>query len=56
MKLDINFNLFLFLVGSPLINYGSSQSTNYGETTRFKPYVDPAAYEDPNQVDYLYYG
>uniref|UniRef100_A0A1I8EVW7 receptor protein-tyrosine kinase n=1 Tax=Wuchereria bancrofti TaxID=6293 RepID=A0A1I8EVW7_WUCBA len=38
-------------VGSPLINYGSSQSTNYGETiTRFKPYVDPAAYEDPNQA------
>lgn len=39
-----------FSVGAPLINYGSSQSTSYGETSRFKPYVDPAAYEDPNQV------
>uniref|UniRef100_A0A8R1TL09 receptor protein-tyrosine kinase n=1 Tax=Onchocerca volvulus TaxID=6282 RepID=A0A8R1TL09_ONCVO len=35
---------------APLINYGSSQSINYGETTRFKPYVDPTAYEDPNQA------
>lgn len=36
-----------------LINYGSSHSTNYGETNCFKPYVDPAAYEDPNQVVYF---
>ncbi|EJD75052.1 CBR-VAB-1 protein, partial [Loa loa] len=43
-------NFFRGKLGSPLINYGSSQSTNYGETTRFKPYVDPAAYEDPNQA------
>ncbi|VDO74307.1 unnamed protein product [Onchocerca flexuosa] len=39
-----------FQIGAPLINYGSSQSINYGETTRFKPYVDPTAYEDPNQA------
>ncbi|MCP9257675.1 Receptor protein-tyrosine kinase [Dirofilaria immitis] len=38
------------VIGAPLINYGSSQSTNYGETIRFKSYVDPAAYEDPNQA------
>ncbi|KAK6103620.1 Protein tyrosine kinase family protein [Brugia pahangi] len=44
-------NFFRGKLSSPLINYGSSQSTNYGETiTRFKPYVDPAAYEDPNQA------
>ncbi|CAG9532412.1 unnamed protein product [Cercopithifilaria johnstoni] len=43
-------NFFRVKLGSPLINYGSSQSTSYGETARFKPYVDPAAYEDPNQA------
>ncbi|VDK83244.1 unnamed protein product [Litomosoides sigmodontis] len=44
-------NFFRGKLGSPLINYGSSQSTNYGEATaRFKPYVDPAAYEDPSQA------
>uniref|UniRef100_A0A915PFL3 receptor protein-tyrosine kinase n=1 Tax=Setaria digitata TaxID=48799 RepID=A0A915PFL3_9BILA len=45
-------NLFRGKLSAPLINYGSSQSTNYGEASRFKPYVDPAAYEDPNQAKF----
>lgn len=41
-----------FLVGVPLISsYGSPQLACHGNS-RFKPYVDPTAYEDPNQVFY----
>uniref|UniRef100_A0A9J2PLY1 receptor protein-tyrosine kinase n=1 Tax=Ascaris lumbricoides TaxID=6252 RepID=A0A9J2PLY1_ASCLU len=37
-------------VGAPLISYGSQQSSACYGNTRFKPYVDPTAYEDPNQA------
>uniref|UniRef100_A0A0N5ANS5 receptor protein-tyrosine kinase n=1 Tax=Syphacia muris TaxID=451379 RepID=A0A0N5ANS5_9BILA len=39
-----------FLVGAPLIQYGSHPSGGYYGNTRIKSYVDPAAYEDPNQA------
>ncbi|KHN89091.1 Ephrin receptor 1, partial [Toxocara canis] len=44
-------NFFRGKLGAPLISYGTQQSSTacYGNT-RFKPYVDPTAYEDPNQA------
>uniref|UniRef100_A0A914ZNN2 receptor protein-tyrosine kinase n=1 Tax=Parascaris univalens TaxID=6257 RepID=A0A914ZNN2_PARUN len=43
-------NLFHGKLGAPLISYGSQQSSACYGNTRFKPYVDPTAYEDPNQA------
>lgn len=37
-------------LGAPLIQYGSHHSSACYGNTRFKPYVDPTAYEDPNQA------
>ncbi|VDD87315.1 unnamed protein product [Enterobius vermicularis] len=37
-------------LGAPLIQYGSHHSSACYCSARFKPYVDPTAYEDPNQA------
>ncbi|VDN54287.1 unnamed protein product, partial [Dracunculus medinensis] len=43
-------NVFCGKLGVPLISsYGSPQLACHGNS-RFKPYVDPTAYEDPNQA------
>lgn len=59
-EVTVRFSMMLpITVNAPLIPaYGGDQTPKgaYGNqlpSHRFKPYVDPTAYEDPNQVDAL---